>query len=270
MAERKLTRLIVPWPEAHRDLRTRIELGESLQKMRIGSVEENIYGETVETSAPAPGVMEKARIWDSYNYDLLRRIFDTDEYAGEYGDYITGDLEKDLRLKLTILRSILGKLAMLALETPLMKMRADPAHPRSVDNGKVFLVHGRDVNAKNRVENFLRKGGLNVIVLEDQPNLGQVLIEKVEANSDVAYAVIVATPDDFGGLEGGAEGPRARENVIFETGFFIGKIGRARVAFLHRVSGSVPLGSRRGRLHSLRLFKRLGDQARTGAAGLQP
>jgi predicted nucleotide-binding protein len=41
------------------------------------------------------------------------------------------------------------------------------------------------------------------------------------------------TPDDLGGVrEGGEQKLRARQNVIFELGFFIGALGPDRVAAL--------------------------------------
>jgi predicted nucleotide-binding protein len=48
----------------------------------------------------------------------------------------------------------------------------------------------------------------------------------------VGFAVILMTPDDVGGLADGPQQKRARQNVVFELGFFIGKFGTPRVAAL--------------------------------------
>jgi predicted nucleotide-binding protein len=96
------------------------------------------------------------------------------------------------------------------------------------------LVHGRDNNAKNEVALFLRAIGLEPIILHLRPNGGRHLLTKFAEEADGAgFAVVLMTPDDEGGLSGGADRhPRARQNVVFELGFFIGKLGAPRVAAL--------------------------------------
>lgn len=81
---------------------------------------------------------------------------------------------------------------------------------------------------------FLEKLGLKPIILHEQPNAGRTIIEKVERYSEVAFAVVLLTPDDVGGVAANPEplNPRARQNVILELGYFLGKLGRAHVAAL--------------------------------------
>ena len=96
---------------------------------------------------------------------------------------------------------------------------------------KIFLVHGRNDGLKNEVGRWLGKIGFDDIILHEQPNVGRTLITKFEeVAKDVAYAVVLMTPDDVGGLAGEGQWYRARQNVIFELGYFIGKLGGARVA----------------------------------------
>ncbi|CDZ66327.1 Nucleotide-binding protein containing TIR-like domain [Neorhizobium galegae bv. orientalis] len=106
-------------------------------------------------------------------------------------------------------------------------------------SNKVFLVHGRDNESKSEVARFLERIGLEVIILHERANLGRNLLTKFQEEAgDVGFAVVLITPDDEGGLEGApALEPRARQNVIFELGFFIGKLGAAQVAPL--VKGDV-------------------------------
>src|SRR5439155_364495 len=73
----------------------------------------------------------------------------------------------------------------------------------------------------------------NVVVLHEQPNAGRTLIEKFEAHARAAaYAVVLLTGDDEAGSISGERRPRGRQNVIFELGFFFGKLGRERVTVL--------------------------------------
>ena len=123
------------------------------------------------------------------------------------------------------------------------------ADPRSVvplrDPKALFLVHGRNEHWNTRVEDYLQRLGLSVIVLEDQPNLGATLIEKFEANAEVGTAIVLFTADDVGCLKddlqlGGGLKPRARQNVLIELGFFFGRLGRDHVCLLRERDVEIP------------------------------
>jgi len=98
----------------------------------------------------------------------------------------------------------------------------------------VFIVHGRNSHVKEKVANFLRELGIHPIILHDEPNRSRTIIEKIEDHSsNVKYAVVLLTPDDQGGLISKPnQSPRARQNVVFEMGYFYGRIGRGRVCAL--------------------------------------
>jgi predicted nucleotide-binding protein len=103
---------------------------------------------------------------------------------------------------------------------------------------KVFVVHGHDNTPKAEVARYIEKIGLEAIILHERPNKGRTLITKFrEEAADVGFAVVLMTPDDHGGAAGESTKPRARQNVVFELGFFIGALGPARVAAL--VKGNV-------------------------------
>jgi hypothetical protein len=110
-----------------------------------------------------------------------------------------------------------------------------PDHP-SVK--RVFLVHGHADGVVNEVARFLQGLRLEVVVLREQPNLSRTIIEKFEEYADVRFAVVLLYGDDRGGLateSPEAYRPRARQNVVFELGYFIyfiGRLGRDRVCGL--------------------------------------
>ena len=97
---------------------------------------------------------------------------------------------------------------------------------------RVFVVHGHDHGPRDSVARLLERLGMLAVILEEQPDRGlQTVIEKFEEHANVRYAVIVLTPDDVGGVKDSAGmKPRARQNVILELGFFIGKLGRDKVS----------------------------------------
>jgi hypothetical protein len=88
-------------------------------------------------------------------------------------------------------------------------------------SSKVFVVHGHDEGARESVARFLERLGLDAIILHEQANRGRTVIEKVEAHSDVGFAVVLLTPDDEGCVKGGVPAPRVRQNVLLELGYFI-------------------------------------------------
>lgn len=109
--------------------------------------------------------------------------------------------------------------------------------PRTKDGNlkKVFLVHGRDKTPALELSRFLDgEFPIKTIFLDEQAWKGATLIEKLEQNSDVDYAFITLTPDDEGALKGDSLNGRARQNVIFEWGIFIGKLGREKITVLKR------------------------------------
>jgi predicted nucleotide-binding protein len=105
---------------------------------------------------------------------------------------------------------------------------------------KVFIVHGHDDGARETVARFLERIGLEAIILHEQANQGRTVIEKVVAHSDVGFAVVLLTPDDEGCVRGGTPEPRARQNVLLELGYFIGRLGRDKVCALKRGTLEIP------------------------------
>lgn len=106
----------------------------------------------------------------------------------------------------------------------------------------VFIVHGHDQGAKDAMARFVERVGLKPVILSEQPSRSRTIIEKFEANSNVSYAIALLTGDDIGGNQDddGTMRPRARQNVIFELGFFIGKLGRDRVCALTKGDPEIP------------------------------
>jgi hypothetical protein len=101
--------------------------------------------------------------------------------------------------------------------------------------GDVFLVHGRDKRARTQVKKFIAEvTGTEPVVLAEQAERGRVVIEKLEQEAAGArYAVVLMTGDDEGQLrDSGEMTARARQNVVLEAGWFMGKLGRTNVAVL--------------------------------------
>jgi predicted nucleotide-binding protein len=113
-------------------------------------------------------------------------------------------------------------------------------HP---DRDKIFLVHGHDIGLLNEVARFLERLKQTPVILREQPNAGKTIIEKFGDFASVGYAIVLLTPDDRGAEVSSPfekQQPRARQNVIFELGYFIGKLGRDRVTALYAPNVEIP------------------------------
>lgn len=143
-------------------------------------------------------------------------------------------------------------------------------HDDSTGRGynKVFIVHGHDGELKHAVARMIEKqAGLKAIILSEQINPGKTIIEKIEENSDVAGAICLFTADDLGRAKVDTEDkPRARQNVIFEAGYFMGKLGRDHVVMICEdgveipgdLSGVVYTGKNHWEVEMLKALKAMG------------
>jgi predicted nucleotide-binding protein len=108
---------------------------------------------------------------------------------------------------------------------------ASPAEGR--DLSSVFIVHGHDGEAKQRTARFVEKLGFNAIILHEQASRSRTIIEKIEKYSKVGFAIVLYTADDKGNANAKANkgelNPRARQNVVFEHGYLMARIGRENV-----------------------------------------
>lgn len=106
---------------------------------------------------------------------------------------------------------------------------------------KVFIVHGRDNEAKQEVSRFIEGLGLEAIILHEQASSGMTIIEKIERYSnDADFALVLYTACDHGRGVHESKTPaknRARQNVVFEHGYLMAKLGRENVCSL--VKGNI-------------------------------
>ena len=113
---------------------------------------------------------------------------------------------------------------------------------RAVLQQKIFVAYGHDEDAKNAVALLIKNLGLRDVVFDEQPNVGHAVIDHFERHANVGFAIALLTPDDVGGLKDKPDDvkPRARQNVIFEFGYFIGKLGRQCVCALYKEGVELP------------------------------
>lgn len=236
MAKSKsIPELVIPREKALRLLSRQVKSANDLAARRVRA------GSGLE------GLLDDIGEWVDESYQLLFEIVSTSVFAREYRDDVGDppseiddreivDQVEECRTYLYVARTALisiKKRVEIIPEAPLL----DGVAARSV-----FVVHGHDDHARTKVENFLRKLKFEPIVLVEETHGGKTIIEKFEDHSKRApFAIVLLTPDDNGGKAGSSDvRPRARQNVIFELGYFIGKLGRNRVCALHKGDLELP------------------------------
>lgn len=112
---------------------------------------------------------------------------------------------------------------------------AEGLNKANIQKDNIFIVHGHNNEIKESVARAIEKLGFNPVILHEMPNQGKTIIEKFTEHSNVGFAIILLSADDFGYSKRAGKKEkklRARQNVILEMGFFLGKLGRDRVLIL--------------------------------------
>jgi predicted nucleotide-binding protein len=207
--------------------------------------------EIKEKDIPSPEVLKDARKeyyrWDSFNGEMLERLFTTSKFADEYRFFGIGfvggpqpfskdlsEFVEDLSNKIHRLVSIRERLPLIPVSAKVIPMKKQ-MEARTSNNRRIFIVHGHDSAIRESLARFLERLGLEAIILHEQAGRGRTIIEKLEDHADVDFAVILLTPDDVGASKKDTDKlqPRARQNVILELGYFVGRLGRDRVCALY-------------------------------------
>ena len=190
---------------------------------------------------------KKMNTWDDYNKEFLKQAFDdpNNEYWESYinagythfGD-IKSEVKGDFYLTLRgLIQDKLDDLNNLNNKAELIKSidkTESKTKSQELSKEEVFIVHGHDEEAKAKTARFIQKLGFKPIILHEQASSGKTIIEKIESYSNVGFGIVLYTPCDVGSVKRASLElkKRARQNVVFEHGFLIGKIGRKNVCAL--------------------------------------
>ena len=226
-------------PQASTILAEQIQRGWDLAEAVAGmSFSEDLYTEWDTTR----------RRWADATTAALRQIFEGDAEAAAFGstaypitfydadpwqDRLAAD-SRSVREAVKTLEQLSDALTRADGPGQVETTRIETSHNLDQD-GPIFVVHGHAVATLHETVRVLERGtGREVIVLHEQPNAGRTILEKFEHHATGAsYAVVLLTGDDQGGIASVSEQRlRGRQNVIFELGFFFGRLGRDRVAVL--------------------------------------
>jgi len=237
--------LRVSHSQLDREIEVRLELGQHLLDRQVSD---------------EAGVVELRRdffTWDEFNEQLFTKRFTTGKVAEQYTfrsvvgfggtaspyqllEWTKRDIERQMR-KLNSIRQQLPLYDSVEGEGE-RRLNIEPSAIKAVGND-IFLVHGHDDVRKMEVADFVEHvTGRRPTILHEQPNQGRTIIEKFEDHAlEAGFAVVLLTADDVGRSKTASKLlPRTRQNVILELGFFIGALGRGRVAALYEAGVEEP------------------------------
>lgn len=150
-----------------------------------------------------------------------RGIYD----ARSYNRKMLEDTQKGLKIAITLLFSVCDNLN----DTTIDKTKTN-----CIGNlNRVLIIYGHNDALKQIIARTLEKQNIEPIILNEKTDIGLTIIEKFEKHANCGAAICLFSADDFGNsLEEKNCNKRARQNVVFETGFYIGKFGRDKTIIL--------------------------------------
>ena len=241
--KQSLPTLVVSRIEAAQEIQEQIDKGQQLVNRQIRSETE---------LAKADAEYEN---WSKYNEVLLSRLFDNSAVVDEYIEFYGGSYsmmatleeqigyhERDVTARIDRLKGILERLELIP-EQPTNSIYSSSVESAVTNSNEVFIVHGHDRTVKSEVARFVEQLGLEATILEEKPGGGRTIIEKFERYaSNAGFAIVLLTPDDVGAPRDRQEDlkPRARQNVIFEIGYFFKGLGRGRVCAMSKEDVEFP------------------------------
>ena len=256
------TKLTVPKSEAEQKIALQISKGNDLllrlseainhDKWRIPRIEIE-FGKKANNYDEWRAIEIEFDKWDSYSYSLLGYLFTTSEQRENYKatrfvrvrniNERANIAEKMDNLREAI-RVLVGALESCKEQLELFPSgyleKSTSVLSTNVGSKKIFIVHGHDNGLKETVARFLEKLDLDPVILHEKASRGNTLIEKFERYAyEASFAVVLFTPDDvvYNMKE---QNHRPRQNVIFELGWFIGRLGRDKVRVIYNLDTEVP------------------------------
>lgn len=244
---RERTALIIPKEEFKSQLIEQISQGKQFGVKNITTEEQLL------------DIEKRFDLWNSYNFELLKSSFNNpiNEYRNSYNSsgqmigvsdvmrgvntrhpqYRLKTLTERVDSKITELESLLAKVNLMHSEVETSRTSITIQEEAIASNDTVFIIHGHDDAMKKAVQLFLTRANLKDIVLHEQPDKNRTVIEKlIEEGNSAAYVIALLSPDDT--QEDGTV--RARQNVVLEIGYFIGRLGREKVRLLRKGEVVIP------------------------------
>lgn len=248
MATVERTQLRIPRKEAERQLSSQVAAVAPIQRIVGPPTDRTLLSkkDLQQRESAELRAEHEAHAWHDRNEVMLENMFTTMKVVEDYRRVHNGDFDATVALmtmtaNLRLLPKRLGFLDRLMKtfnayeEAPQVSGRSPGEHINPTGRD-VFVIYGHDEGMKQTVARCLEKLKLKPILLDEEADEGNTIIEKFLKHSpNAVFALALLSPDDACG-----EKKRARQNVIFEMGYFVGKLGRERVRALYHSDVELP------------------------------
>lgn len=191
--------------------------------------------------------------WDDYNKEIYQSSFtvpnntywyqyDNQSWDHFYSQDIVADYKKQIQRQITQMESDIEKVGLMECVAEVQPQKVVATFKKPTND--IFIVHGHNEEMKQTVARIVTKLGLNPIILHEQANEGKTIIDKFESNAEnINFAIILLSGDDLAASVRDLEGvqkdevverleKRARQNVVFEMGYFAGRLGGSHMFYL--------------------------------------
>lgn len=229
-------KLAIPYHDAADEIRDMIEKGRVLQNSVIEFEKD----------------LEQSKVgyysWSKENEEHLRRIFATDDEAKRYKENFAlvlkrkiylSDMVKDFRelvkSKVKHLEAIVNRLTIVT-DIDFDIHHDEISYLSSTDN-KAVVLHGSK-KIRDFVAKVLEENQMEAVVLKDKSGV----IDDFDNHEDAHHFIVILSNDDIGAAKSKINNlkPRARQNVILELGYILGKIGSGKVIILYENDVEIP------------------------------
>jgi predicted nucleotide-binding protein len=160
--------------------------------------------------------------------------------------YLRDEEGRHQRRQAQLIQGYLEELQM-EIDTRLTLVQTDPVAEKTTvaASKKVFIVHGHNGELKEATARLVSQLNLEPVILHERARQGRAIIENFSIHAkESSFAIVLLTADDVGSLgkveQHAALQPRARQNVVFEMGFFFGLLGRGKVFAVYDVGVEMP------------------------------
>lgn len=199
---------------------------------------EELYNRPIHTLAGLKKNKEEFITWNAFNSDYLGKAFNREhnEYKKCYDESISSffssftirnspvqdqkDFKDKINNKINNLKKIRSKID--EMRTGVLKSAVFRKNEVETYKTEIFIVPGNDEIVLNKTLSFVQSLGLKAIILNENNSSNKTVIEIIEENSSVGFAIILHTTHPT----------LTQQNIFFEHGFLIGKIGRNKVCAL--------------------------------------
>jgi hypothetical protein len=201
----------------------------SLARLRMDAIKELHWGLSALTAKP---------VWEDANTLHITSGFGPSifDIAEGYVLFAPGLITCKVRFKLPFASFLLKEKTLSDVGAMALDVAGKP-----FDSKEVFIVHGHNQNAREQLKALLSAVGLQPIILSEQTHRGRTIIEELEHYSKTcSFAIVLVTPDDVVGDSPDRFFQRARQNVILELGWFMGRLGRENVVLISQGEVELP------------------------------